>query len=151
VPSTAEITVDDELSGAGGFVDSEVTAGRRHVHIEAPGYLPLDTTVTVRGGSTLNLGRLALRATPGASPGPAPEAPAPGRIRLRTVPPTAEIFLDGQSVGVGALVDFETAPGQRELRISAPGYVTLDTLLTIGPGATVRLGQVSLQAAAGGP
>jgi hypothetical protein len=134
-------------------VDSEVTAGRRHVHIEAPGYLPLDTTITIRAGATVNLGRLALRAAPGAAPAAAPEAPAPapGRIRLRTVPPTAEIFLDGQPVGVGALVDFETAPGQRELRISAPGFVTLDTLLTIGPGATVRLGQVSLQAAAGGP
>jgi len=153
VPNTAEITVDDELSGTGGFVDSEVTAGRRHVHIEAPGYLPLDTTITIRAGATVNLGRLALRAAPGAAPAAAPEAPAPapGRIRLRTVPPTAEIFLDGQPVGVGALVDFETAPGQRELRISAPGFVTLDTLLTIGPGATVRLGQVSLQAAAGGP
>lgn len=149
VPSTAEITVDDELSGSGGFVDSEVTAGRRHLRIAASGYVTLDTFVTVRPGSTLNLGRLALVATRGAAASPA--APANGKIRLRTVPPTAEIFVDGQSVGIGALVDFEVAPGQRQLRISAAGFVTLDTLITVDPGATVRLGQVSLQAAAGGP
>jgi hypothetical protein len=149
VPSTSEITVDDELSGSGGFVDSEVTAGRRHIRIAASGYVTLDTFVTVRPGSTLNLGRLALVATGGAAA--APSAPANGRIRLRTVPPTAEILVDGQSVGVGALVDFEVAPGQRQLRISAPGFVTLDTLIMVGPGATVRLGQVSLQAAPGGP
>ncbi|HTT68927.1 MAG TPA: protein kinase [Gemmatimonadales bacterium] len=148
VPSTAEITVDDELSGSGGFVDSEVTAGRRHLHISAPGYAALDTIITVRGGSTLNLGRLALQAEAGQPAAPAP--PTTGRIRLRTVPPTAEIFVDGQSVGVGALVDFEVTSGQRQLRISAPGFVTLDTLITVEPGATVRLGQVSLQSAPGG-
>ncbi|HXY20610.1 MAG TPA: protein kinase [Gemmatimonadales bacterium] len=151
VPSSAEITVDDELSGSGGFVDSEVTAGRRHLQISAPGYAKLDTFVTVRPGGTLNLGRMALRST-GAAPAPeaAPAAPTTGRIRLRTVPPTAEIFVDGQSVGVGALVDFEVTSGQRQLRISAPGFVTLDTLITVDPGATVRLGQVSLQTAPGG-
>ena len=151
VPSSAEITVDDELSGSGGFVDSEVTAGRRHLQVSAPGYAKLDTFINVRPGGTLNLGRVALRST-GAAPAPeaAPAAPTTGRIRVRTVPPRAEIFVDGQSVGVGALVDFEVTAGQRQLRISAPGFVTLDTLITVGPGATVRLGQVSLQTAPGG-
>ena len=146
VPNTAEISVDGQPAGNGGFLDSEVTAGRRRVRVYAPGYEALDTTVRVAAGATLNLGQVTLQpSATEAAPVPAAAA-ATGKLRLRTVPPTAEIFVDGQSVGVGGLVDFEVAAGQRQLRISAPGYLTLDTLITVDAGATVRLGQLALRA-----
>jgi hypothetical protein len=151
-PATAEITVDGKAAGSGGSVDSEVTAGRRRLRISAPGYVTLDTLVRVEAGSTVDLGRVSLRAS--AAEGAAPPAPAQqstGRLRLRALPPTAEIFVDGQSVGVGSLVDFEVAAGPRRLRISAPGYLTLDTLIAVDAGATVRLGQITLKSAPGGP
>jgi len=150
VPSSAEVLVDGQPAGAGGFVDVEVPVGRRHVQISAPGYATLDTIVTVRADATVNLGQISLAGGPPAEQA-APAPQAPGRLRLRTVPVTAEIFVDGQSVGVGGLVDFEVAAGPRQLRISAPGYVTLDTLITVDAGATVRLGQVSLKSSEGGP
>ncbi len=146
VPATADIVVDDEVSGNGGFVDSEVTAGRRHLEISAPGYETLDTLVTVRAGATLDLGRLSLRPTAVAQ-----VAPATGRLALRTDPPTAEIFVDGESVGVGVLAAVEVAAGQRRLRIIAPGYQMLDTLITVEAGVTVSLGHVALRSAPGGP
>jgi hypothetical protein len=149
VPPTAEILVDGTASGSNGFVDSEVTAGRRRLRISAPGYVTLDTLVNVRAGSTVDLGRVLLRES--GAEGAAPAAQATGRLRLRAVPPTAEIFVDDQSVGVGSLVDFEVAAGQRKLRITAPGYLTLDTLITVDPGTTVRLGQISLKTVPGGP
>jgi serine/threonine-protein kinase len=148
VPNTAEISVDGQPAGAGGFLDSEVTAGRRRLRVYAPGYETIDTFVRVVAGGTLNLGQVSLRESAAAAPAPA--AAATGRLRLRTVPPTAEIFVDGQSVGVGSLVDFEVTAGPRQLRISAPGYLTLDTLITVDAGATVRLGQVALRPE-GGP
>jgi serine/threonine-protein kinase len=83
-------------------------------------------------------------------PAAAPAAQEKGMLRLRTIPPTAQIFVDGKPVGVGGLVDFEVAAGQRRLRIRAPGYVTLDTLVTVSAGATLRLGQVTLKSAEGG-
>jgi eukaryotic-like serine/threonine-protein kinase len=151
VPNTAEISVDGVSAGSGGFLDSEVTAGRRRVRIYAPGYESIDTFVRVTAGGTLNLGQVTLRASSAAAAAPAPAASSTGRLRLRTVPPTAEIFVDGQSVGVGGLVDFEVAAGQRQLRISAPGYLTLDTLITVDAGGTLRLGQVALRPSGGGP
>ncbi len=93
----------------------------------------------MRAGHTLELGQVTLTATTEGA------APANGRLRLRTVPATAQIFVDGQAVGVGSLVDFEVAAGQRQLKITAPGYVELDTTITVDPGATVRIGQVSLK------
>jgi hypothetical protein len=151
VPNTAEISVDGVSAGSGGFLDSEVTAGRRRLRVYAPGYVTIDTFVRVAAGGTLNLGQVTLRESPGEAAAPAPAAGPTGRLRLRTVPPTAEIFVDGQSVGVGGLVDFEVAAGQRQLRISAPGYLTLDTLVTVDAGGTLRLGQVALRPSGGGP
>ncbi len=152
VPDSAEILIDGHPAGARGFVDVEVPAGHRHLRISAPGYVTLDTVITVRADATVNLGQIALAGGPPAvEAAPAPAAPATGRLRLRTVPPTAEIFVDNQSVGFGSLLDFEVPAGQRQLRISAPGYVTLDTLITVDGGATVRLGQVALKTSGGGP
>jgi len=140
VPAIADVRVDGNSTGTNGFVDTDVTAGRRHLQISAPGYATLDTFVNVRPGRTLELGQVALTAE-----GASAAAPANGKLRLRTVPATAQIFVDGQAVGVGSLMDFEVAAGQRQLRITAPGYAELDTLITVDPGATVRIGQVSLK------
>jgi serine/threonine-protein kinase len=81
-------------------------------------------------------------------------APAPeptGLLRLRTLPPDAEVVVDDSLVGVGGLLDFEVRAGRRRLRISAPGYVTLDTLIAVDAGVTVRLGQVTLRRNEDGP
>jgi serine/threonine-protein kinase len=149
VPAAAVVLVDGRESGSDGFVDSEVTAGRRHLLVSAPGYETLDTFIRVGAGGTVNLGRIALRES--ATEGAARPAQGTGRLRLRAIPPTAEIFLDGRPVGVGSLVDFEVASGPRQLRISAAGYQTLDTLITVDPGATIRLGQISLKSVPAGP
>ena len=140
VPSIADVRVDGNPTGSNGFVDTDVTAGRRHLQISSPGYVTLDTFVTVRPGHTLELGQVSLTSE-GASAG----GPANGKLRLRTVPATAQIFVDGQAVGVGSLLDYEVAAGQRQLKITAPGYVELDTVITVDPGATVRIGQISLK------
>ena len=109
-----------------------------------------------------------------AAPGPAPQrrprtaarqrvqpqgvesaaAPAPagnGQIRVRTVPPNALIFIDGRKIGdPGAAFDVEIAAGRRHLRITAAGYVTLDTTITVEPNATLNLGTKTLRSE-GGP
>jgi hypothetical protein len=148
-PVTAEILLDGMAIGSDGFVDSEVAAGRRQLQISAPGYETLGMRIRVDAGGTTDLGRLVLREA--ASDEPAPASQATGRLGLQVVPPTAQVFVDGKLVGVGALVDFEVAVGQRRLRISAPGYLTLDTLITVQGATTLRLGQIILRSGPGGP
>lgn len=177
VPATAEILVDGRPSGSGGFLDSEVTAGRRRVQVSAPGFAALDTIVTVRDGATVDLGQITLarsgaggpapsraQAAPGEAPAigalPTPPTPTPaaggaagstGWVRVRAVPSTATIFIDGQRAGTGVLVDYEAAAGQRRLRIVNPGYLTFDTTVTVEEFQTLRLGQITLTRAGGGP
>jgi hypothetical protein len=67
------------------------------------------------------------------------------------VPPNAQISVNGRAAGVGSLFDFEVPAGAVRLRISAPGYVTLDTVFSVEAGAAVRLGTKTLRSTEGAP
>jgi len=85
---------------------------------------------------------------------PAPAAPAQptgtALLRVRTVPPNAQIFVDDQKIGDGAAIDVEIRAGARHLRISAPGFVTFDTTLNVQADKNVILGTKTLKSE-GGP
>lgn len=68
-----------------------------------------------------------------------------GRVRLRTEPPDAIIFIDGQQVGIGTVFDLEMPTGTRRLRIRAPGAITFDTTFEVTTGNTTRLGLIALR------
>lgn len=74
------------------------------------------------------------------------EPPLPsGKLRLRTVPADAEILVDGQRVGEGALMNFPVRAGKRRLEARAPGYLSFDTTLTVEADSTVNLKSITLQ------
>jgi hypothetical protein len=60
-PPSAEILVDGRRVGVGGVVDFRVPTGARRVRVQAAGYAPWDTTITVQTGATHTLGRVILR------------------------------------------------------------------------------------------
>ena len=87
-----------------------------------------------------------------ARPLPASQAPSRpaqsrsmGRVRLRTEPPDAVIFIDGRQVGIGTVFDIEVPTGVRRLRIRAPGSVTFDSTFQVTAGNTTRLGLIALR------
>jgi serine/threonine protein kinase len=85
---------------------------------------------------------------PQAEPAPAPTGT--GFLRLLTQPSNALIYLDGRKIGEGTVFDLEIPAGRRRLRITAPGYVTYDTTITVEAGVTVKVGTRSLRPE-GGP
>ncbi len=102
-------------------------------------------------------------ASAAAPPAPAPPSPAParprlatippravtsgppGRVRLRTEPADAVIYIDDHQVGVGTVFDVEVPSGTRRLRIKAPGSTTFDTIFHVVAGNTTRLGLITLR------
>jgi predicted Ser/Thr protein kinase len=60
-PPSAEILVDGRRVGVGGVVDFRLPTGARRVRVQAAGYAPWDTTITVQTGVTHTLGRVILR------------------------------------------------------------------------------------------
>jgi serine/threonine protein kinase len=81
---------------------------------------------------------------------PAPAPAGSGYLRVLTQPPTAQIFVDGRKIGDGTVFDVEIAAGRRRLRITAPGYVTFDTMITVEAGVIVKLATRTLRPE-GGP
>jgi serine/threonine-protein kinase len=74
-----------------------------------------------------------------------PLAAGTGTLRLYTMPLTASITLDGQSAGTGILPGIAVPAGQHRLRVEAPGYATLDTVIRIASGRLTDVGQVTLK------
>jgi hypothetical protein len=62
-PANAQITIDGRNAGAGSAFDVAVPVGNRRVHVQAAGFDPWDSTVTIDRGATTVVGRVRLRAT----------------------------------------------------------------------------------------
>jgi hypothetical protein len=69
---------------------------------------------------------------------------AVGRLRVRVFPADAEIRVDGRVLGQGVVFDSVLRVGARRLRVSAPGYRTLDTLVTIIADEITSLARITL-------
>jgi len=80
-------------------------------------------------------------------PRPAPRV-ATGTLRILMTPPDAVILIDGQRVGVGAVIDRSIPAGRRRIEARAPGYAPYDTIVDVATGALVNLRRVTLRAAA---
>jgi len=91
------------------------------------------------------------------APAPAPSIPytppqlpaaAPGgfgKLRLYTIPQDASIAVDGEPAGTGILSDFMVAAGRRRIRVSAPGYATRDTTVTVTANRMADVGLITLK------
>ena len=93
-------------------------------------------------------------AAPLAAPAPVPLVPVPlsrpvpvamGKLRVLTIPPSAEILVDGRRAGVGSVVDWRVPVGTRRVRVQAAGYEAWDTTIVVQAGVTYSLGRVTLR------
>ena len=68
-------------------------------------------------------------------------------IRARAYPVDAEIFVDGQSLGKGVVLDARVASGRRKLRVRAQGYADFDSTIVVVAGETTQIPKISLRPA----
>jgi predicted Ser/Thr protein kinase len=89
---------------------------------------------------------LALAVQPPSQPETPPDPmPSPGKLFIFS-DPWGFLYIDGASVGRTPAIDLPIAAGPHTLRIERGGYQTLDTTITVDPGAEIRLTDLSLQA-----
>ena len=77
---------------------------------------------------------------------PEPEPVAVGHLRVRAFPADAEIRVDGRLLGQGVVLDSAVRAGARRLRISARGYKTFDTTVTVVADEITALSRITLPA-----
>jgi serine/threonine-protein kinase len=75
---------------------------------------------------------------------PVAEPKAVGRLRVRAFPADAEIRVDGQLLGRGVVLDSTVRVGSRRLRVSAPGYKSFDTTVTVVADEITALARIAL-------
>ncbi len=147
VALTAGIAVIVMASGA--WWGLQATRGRAPNPDPVP---PAPTAERARPQSNTDTARLALPLTSLPAPGrraaarlAAPVGTTPGRVRLRTEPPDAAIYIDDRKVGIGTVFDLEVPAGMRRLRITASGSAPFDTTFHVTSGNTTRLGLIALR------
>jgi len=74
----------------------------------------------------------------------AAESKAVGRLRVRAFPVDAEIRVDGRLLGQGVVLDSAVRAGSRRVRVSAPGYKSFDTTVTVVADEITALSRITL-------
>ncbi|TGD75868.1 PEGA domain-containing protein [Mangrovimicrobium sediminis] len=110
VQVTAQAEVDISVSGLAVPFGSRylLLPGEHRVSASAPGYEPLQTSVTVTDEQNQRLA-LAL-------------APLPGRLDIRTTPAEVQVTLDGEVLGRTPLQGVSVSAGSHRLELSAERY-----------------------------
>ncbi|HEX9393670.1 MAG TPA: PEGA domain-containing protein, partial [Gemmatimonadales bacterium] len=80
-----------------------------------------------------------------------PAATGTGKLRLKTDPPNAVIYVDGDIVDTGFSVDRVIAAGERRIEVRANGYQRYVRTVSVARDASVNLGLVTLQPATARP
>jgi predicted Ser/Thr protein kinase len=78
----------------------------------------------------------------------APAAPVPvptGKLRMRVLPGDAAIYIDGRRLGTGVVVDSVLPAGQRQVHVTAEGYVSYDTVVSVVPDSTSLVKTITLK------
>lgn len=73
-----------------------------------------------------------------AQPAPAP-APTTGNLSFGNLPQGATIYVDGQVVSRSANATFAVRPGNREIRVTAPGYRDYSVTVNVRAGSNVQV------------
>ncbi len=158
LPAGGTITVDGRRQRGPDF---ELAPGRHDVRVEAAGFAPFTTPITVEAGVRVTLpftGQRVARTQPAApSGGPPPTAaPAPATAQPKppaaapagsaqtsvvriSIQPPANLTINNVSKGQQARIVDTLPPGTHLLHFERDGYVPIDTAVTLKAGGVVTL------------
>jgi len=133
VPVGASVKLDGrKLTGATPLTQKELTAGKHTFQVSMPGYLTALKSVDLKSGEaateTVTL------------------VAAQGIVKLSSVPPGADIFVDGAAANKKTPAEFNLAKGDHTFMVRMQGYGEAGDLIHVTPGETVSFAPTLVQA-----
>jgi hypothetical protein len=140
MPDGAAVTVDGTSRGSTPLTVPGLAAGSHTVRLAKAGFTDYTGTLTLSGGKTtlLNITLVAVQGAPAmttlpltSTPSQAPAgaqsavtaAPAgSGSLSVKSTPPGANVYLDGEKVGTTPVTVQDVAPGAHRLVLTLQGY-----------------------------
>jgi hypothetical protein len=135
LPNWANVSVDGKSYGQRTRFQLPIASGTPYaLRFERPGYVTVDTAVTVPPGDTLVL-RIQMN----------PTAPVASGVLQMRIQPWASVTIDGKALGERPIrSDTLTAGVPHRLHFERDGYMTFDTTVILRPGETRGL-QVNMK------
>ena len=121
----AVVQVDGLDVGVVPLAPLQVSPGLHEVRLARPGFAELIQRVRVKPGAKA-LVTAKLKAVKGV-------------LQIASGPPGARVFVDGQPVGSPPIKDLEVEPGQRRVRLEAPGQPALTETFRVRAGQSYPL------------
>lgn len=154
-PPGAEVFVDGQPTGKKTPCDIPLKTGattqQYQIELRAPGFRSKQVVVTASQGTLPKLSSISLEPEP--TPPPEmpkpPSAPVPNvtTLKVASTPPGAEVVVDGKVRGeTPCEVPLAAPPGTQECQVELrkQGFLPKQVWVTLAPGTTVDLGQITL-------
>jgi serine/threonine-protein kinase len=139
LPNNGTVYVDDQRTEG---TDMELASGVHVIRLEAPGYEPMEQTLNVEAGASLNLRFVSRRvsAQPREPAATRPRPPPRGFLGLAIQNTQATVRVGEVDLGMmrRGVIPLE-ANVQHRVRLERQGYLPFDTVVVVTPGDTVRL------------
>ncbi|MBI1750960.1 MAG: PEGA domain-containing protein [Acidobacteria bacterium] len=127
-PAGAEIIVNGKRQGQQTPATLSLPAGSYKIAVQKPGYVPYETSVRLEMDDFKKM------------PVELPEARrGPGFVDVRTVPPGADILIDGANTGQKTPARIELPAGQYAITIFLRPYPAVRETITVQPGQTLQI------------
>jgi hypothetical protein len=120
-PAGATVTMDGKrLNGVTPLTEKDVPAGKHTLQVAANGYLSATRPVEITNGA--------------ATTATIPLVASQGKVKVSSVPPGAEIFVDGAAVNKKTPSEFTLGKGDHTFAVRMQGYEEAGDLIHVNPG-----------------
>jgi serine/threonine protein kinase/WD40 repeat protein len=124
-PSDAEVYVNGDFIGKTPLTDYAISAGTYQVSIRKEDYQEIKEVVAISPGKLTTLNReLKL---------------LPAILTITTTPSGANVYLNGNPIGITPIQNKEVEPGTYTLKIEKSGYQIIQEIITLSPGKSTTI------------
>jgi hypothetical protein len=129
-PPGAAVFIDNVIKGRTPLTLTDTTMGNHRITIAMDGYEEYTRNIVVEAATPLTISAVLIRSIPQ----PTTQPPQNGSIAITSMPSGAEVFIDGQLIGIAPAVFPEILPGNHQVTLSSKGYDDWSHIVSVGSG-----------------